>query len=508
MLSRLCAERAGASVFLGLAAAGAVAQSAESTGASRSVYVIPTLSATLTATDNVNLSATDKQSALILGVTPGIQIGGQSGRVKGFFNYALTASVSNNDSEASSFYNNLAARVSAEAVPDRLFIDADASVSQQYIDPFGTQSPNNSLNNDNRTEVSSVNVAPYIKGQIAGQVDYLGRAFYGYTSSGTSAASDSAFWGGLLQFDSTTRWSRLSWGLDLSYREVTFNPGISNFDQLNILSLNYAITPELQVSLRGNVETSNLVTIERETTTGIGGGLRWNPSPRTRLFLEYDRRAFGSSHLYSFDYRTPRTVWSVSSSRSLSTGQRNTNGSPGTVFDLLFAQFASIEPDAAKRTQLVNSFLQANSIDPKLTLSTGFLPEQVQLTNQNQASVAWLGLRNTLAFNVYQTQTENVGPLSNPGNNFAGGNEITWLGFGLTWSHRLTPQSVLSVNGSQQRTSQASGGQETTLWTGTALWSNQLAERVALMLSATYSAQTGTSTYNEASLMAGLSMQF
>lgn len=483
------------------------AQASSDTGA-RAFYVVPTVSSSLQLTNNVNLSATDKQSDLILNISPGIQIGGQSGRVKGYFNYVLTGSLYAKDTGLSSLYNNLAARVSAEAVPNRLFVDADASISQQYVNPFGTQSPNNSLNNSNRTEVSTVNISPYVKGQIAGQVDYLGRLFYGYTNSGTSAASNSALWGGALRFDSTTRWSKLSWAVDLTYREVAFDPGITTYDQLNIVSLKYAITPALQLALRGNLESSNLVTIDRETTTGFGAGLQWNPSPRTKLFLEYDQRAFGSSHLYSFDYRTPRTVWSISSSRSLSTGQRNTAGGSGTAFDLLFAQFAAIEPDVTKRTQLVNNFLQANGINPTTTVSTGYLPEQVQLQNQNQASVAWLGIRDTFIANVYQRQTKNLGALSNPANGFASGNQIDWTGFGLSWAHRLTPRATLSFNGSGQRTNQAEGTQQTTLWTGTALWTNQLAERVSLAISASYSAQTGFTTYDEASVFAGLALQF
>lgn len=492
-------------------AVGASAQGTDDAAGSggRAYYLVPTLNTSLQYTNNVNLSPTDKRSDLILGISPGIQIGGQSGRVRGFLNYALMASIHARDSAESNFTNYLNARGNAEVVPAWLFIEAGASISQQYIDPFGTQSPDVSLNNPNRTEVSTIDVAPYVQGQIAGQVNYLGRAFYTYTNSGTSQASDSTAYGALLSFDSSTRWARLSWGLDFSYREVDFKEGRNNFDQLNVASLTYAVTPELKLSLRGNVETSNLVTFDNDTTTGWGGGLRWNPSPRTNLFLEYDKRVFGNSHVYSFDYRTPRTVWAISSTRSLSTGQRNTGrGSAGSPFDLLFAQFATVEPDPLKREQLVNDFLKANGIDPKSSLNNGFLPDQVQVQEQNQASAAWLGKRSSFLLNVYQTQTQNLGPGSNPGNDFALGNEITWLGFGVTWSHRLTELSTFSLNGNQQRTKQGASNQETTLRTATALWTHRLAERVALAVSGSYTVQTGNSTYNEAAVLASVSMQF
>ena len=476
----------------------------------RGFYMTPTLAANATLTNNVNLSATDKQSDLILAVSPGIQIGGQSGRVRGFLNYALTGNFYARNSDQSSFYNSLSASVNAEAVPSWLFIDANASVSQQYISPFGTQSSDPGLNNSNRTEVRTLSVAPYVQGQIAGQVNYIGRVFYNTTDSGSSQAADSTVWGALLGFDATTRWSRLSWGLDFTYREARFTNQRSEFDQLNVLSLNYAITPELRVSLRGNVETSNLTSFDNETTSGWGGGVRWTPSPRTNFIAEYDQRVFGNSHLYSLDYRTPRTVWALSNRQGLSTGQFNSGrGNAGSPFDLLFAQFATIEPDPVKRAQLVNAFLRANGIDPNASLNTGFLPNQVQLERRQEASASWLGQRSTVIFSIYQTQSENVQAAAlDPNDPFSGGNTIRWRGGSVAWSHRLTPRAALTVSGSGQRTSQRLGDQETTLWTGMAMWSNQLAERVTLALSARFQKQTGTTTYDEAALLATLNMTF
>jgi uncharacterized protein (PEP-CTERM system associated) len=485
----------------------------------RAFYIVPTFSANATLTDNVNLSATDKQSDLFLSVSPGIQIGGQTGRIRGFLDYVLTGSFYARDLDSSTlyhplgsnnFYNTLNASVNAEAVQNWLFIDANASISQQFISPFGTQSTDPSLNNANSTQVSTVNVAPYVKGQIAGQVNYLGRAFYTFTDSGTSQAADSTVWGALLGFDSTTRWSKLSWGLDFTYREATFGDRRSEFDQLNVLSLNYAVTPELRVSLRGNTETSNLVSLENETTTGYGGGLRWTPSPRTNLVVEYDQRVFGNSHLYSFDYRTPRTVWAISNRQGLSTGQYNGGrGNAGSPFDLLFAQFATVEPDPVARAQLVNNFLKANGVDPNASLNTGYLPNQVQLERRREASVAWLGQRSTMIFNVYQTQTQSLQPaLLNPDDPLAGGNVITWLGGGANWSHRLTPKATLTLSGTGQRTSESIGVKETTLWVGTVMWTSQIDRRASVSLSARHQVQSGSSSYNESALLATLNMTF
>ena len=282
---------------------------------------------------------------------------------------------------------------------------------------------------------------------------------------------------------------------------------------MNIASLTYAITPDLKFTVRGNVETSNLVSIDSETTTGWGLGLRWNPSPRTNLVLEYDQRIFGSSHLYSFFYFAPRSVWAISSVQRLSTGQFGTGVGAtggGSTFDVLFAQFATIEPDPVARAQLVNAFIQANGLDPGNSTGTTFLPSQVTLETNNEASVALQGTRSTVIFSVFQTQAEALqSAVLNPDNILAGGNVVTWLGGGVNWAHRLTPRDSLVVNVRVRRTTESVGGDYSTWWSGTATWSRQVAPRATVSLAARYQNQSSTtSPYNEAALLATLNMQF
>lgn len=471
------------------------------------------LNTSLTLTDNLNLSSVDRQSALYLTAAPWISVFGQSGALRGSLNYSLSASFYSSDSNPT-FYNFLSAQGTAELVRSQAYVDATASISRQQISPFGTQSGSPTLINSNSTQVSSLSVSPRVNGQIAGQVDYIGRAYFSATSSGTSLAPDSSEWGGILSFNGSSRWNQLRWGLNFSYREFNFSEQRSTFDQLYWASLNYAPIPDLILSLRANQETSNLVSLNSEVHYGYGGGVRWTPSPRTELIAEYDTRVFGSSHLYAFNYRTARTVWSISSTQGLSNGQGtsglggiygNTTASPTTAFEQMFAVFASIQPDPILRTQLVNDYLRARGIDPNASLVPNYLPSQMSEQLSNNASVAWMGLRDTVMLSVNRTQTTDLGPLSNPGNNFANGQPVTWQGFSVSWSHRLTPLQMLTVTGTQQRTT---GTESTNFWTGTAMWTNQWAPRVSSSLAATYSAQGGASSYTATSLIATLNMQF
>ena len=73
----------------------------------RAFYIVPTLAANATLTNNVSLSATDKRSDLVLALIPGIRIGGQSARVRGFLDYSLTGSFYARNEASANFANAL-----------------------------------------------------------------------------------------------------------------------------------------------------------------------------------------------------------------------------------------------------------------------------------------------------------------------------------------------------------------------------------------------------------------
>ena len=128
---------------------------------------------------------------------------------------------------------------------------------------------------------------------------------------------------------------------------------------------------------------------------------------------------------------------------------------------------------------------------------------------RRQASVTWLGVRSTLTANLYETQAQSLLPqLLNPDNEFSSGNVVRWFGYGVNLSHRLTPRSILTLSVNQQRTSESVGSQATNLWTNNLMWSNQIAPRATVSVSGRYTVQGGDTSYNEAALLASLSMQF
>ncbi len=134
----------------------------------------PTLSGELTYTDNVDLqSRGNEQSDWVLTLTPGLTFDHRTPRTE------LTGTVS----LATFLYANTGAlndRVlpqanvlgRAELVENFFFVEASATVAQDYLNPFGLR-PDNLVNaTDNRYQTETYRVAPWIQGLLGSNVRY------------------------------------------------------------------------------------------------------------------------------------------------------------------------------------------------------------------------------------------------------------------------------------------------------------------------------------------------
>ena len=146
---------------------GRVAQFPDSTNG-RTFSVVPSLLINERLTDNSRLEKNSKEWDLVSQVTPAIHVDSRGGRVKGFFDYALTGIAYARNTESNEFQNSLNSFVNLEAVENWAFVDFRANISQQVISAYGTQTADPSLINRNRTEVRTFGISPYVKGRLAG----------------------------------------------------------------------------------------------------------------------------------------------------------------------------------------------------------------------------------------------------------------------------------------------------------------------------------------------------
>lgn len=500
-----------AAVFaIATGSAWAQADAGPETTTGRTFSIVPNVAITETLTDNSRLATNGRQSDLITQVSPGLRIDSTGGRVKGFLDYRLTGLVYARNSGSNEIRNSLNASANVEAVENWAFLDASANIAQQAVSAYGTQSGDSPSVNANRTEVRTFNLSPYVRGKVADLATYEARFTQGWTRGSSSAESDNTLSRAALGLEGESGLRLLSWSVDATHQLIDFKESRQTEDDRVRGALHYAVDPQLRLSLILGRESSNYASAEKQGRSTPGWGLDWTPTERTRLSMQSEQRTFGNSHAIVFEHRTPRTVWTYSDTRDVTTGfGQSASGSQGTVYDLLFTQFASLQPDPALREKLVTDFLQTNGIQPTAQVFTGSQASAVTLQRQQQLSFAWLGIRDTLTFVAIQSEARRIDTVSAVVDDFANGNRVRLRGFSLALAHRLTPQSALNLVASVDRTSGSTTTQATRLRTISLGWTGRLGAHSNASLIARHSRFDGTSEpYSESALAATVSLWF
>lgn len=469
------ASALGVSLAIGALAAGPAA------GATYSVR--SSIGLTETYSDNINLAAAGaKRSAWVTQILPNISINSTGGgRVKLNLTAGLDGAAYAGDgrSGAGSRTNlNLGADAKVEAVENFLFVDARAQVTQAGTSVVGARSFDNIHTAGNRAEVRTFSVSPYVRGMFRGNVAYELR--HNFLTSDSDAqqlrSTRTSEW--LLSVGQSNAFGPLGWGFNHSTRKTNLSARNAADTSSSVVSLTYAISPQLRVLVRGGRESNNFASRQDFTTRGVG--FDWLPSERTSISGSRDERFFGSSYSLAFNHRMPMSAFSLSASRSISTAASLLLGNVPVA--LSAGQLAALGPNpsaAARRQVLLEAFPPALAgfigsasdaataqllqnifasmlLGTNFLVSTPFLTDRILISQGVQASFALRGVRNNVVLLASRSRT---GSATSSGAGFTddlqalGANAINANMFGVTFSHSLSPLTSLSVSATQTRTS-------------------------------------------------------
>lgn len=445
-------------------------------------------------------------------LSPGLRLSSRSGSLRGALDYAgsLVLRSGRSESEGHEFQNSLNAAFLVEAVTGRLYVDTRATISQQSISAFGQQSVEGSLQrNDNRTEVTTVNVSPYLRGNLGSAAAYELRLNAATTNSRDAAGSDSKNAGASLLLQSTRGGSIVGWALNASRQRVAYSGVTDNTVDSGRVNATLTLTPDPTVRLsasggRESTDQSNGSEHRSDTTGGLG--LQWTPSPRTSLGIDVAERYFGRSSRIAFSHRRARSVLSYSFTRDVSQGADAFNlAAPRTLYQLLDEAAQASVPDPALREQVV--LAQLNGRDPNELVALGFLTSTLSLQRRQDLGFSWLGQRTTFSVQAFtNTQSQLI--------SIIGGDTITaeptrLHGYSSSVSYRLTPQTSIAAAGSRQMTFGTSTQAGNDLKSANLSLSSQLGRRATALLGARYTVfNSATDPYRETSVTASLSLRY
>ena len=421
--------------------------------------VTPTLGGRLTWTNNYDLrSDANRESDFITTITPGIAVDhtGPRSYLRGYVHVPIVIYAKH--SSENTVRPQAALNGRFEAVKDFFFVEASATVTQEYFSPFGAQPDNIESANDNRYTSQTYRITPYIQGNIGGNVTYLLRdsniwRVNSNEAEGTGGSLANSYVNEL--FGTINRVpTPLGWGADVSRTEYNYSGRGSQLMELARLRGIWQADPQLQLFATAGYER-NRFSIQENENAIYGAGFRWRPTERTTFDGSAEHRFFGTSYNILFEHRTPRTVWSLTARRSTSDLPEYIGRFPAGTFvpGLLNVVLANRIPDPVERIRFIAEFMDERGLPVVLDAPLDLYDPQIDVRETLIASLVLLGVRNTVLLSVYRETTEEVAtsgtdfpPITGPRNN------NTQTGARAVWSNQLGPRTSMTLSGGFRRT--------------------------------------------------------
>ena len=469
----------------------------------------PRIDVVETYSDNAFLSSTDRRSEFITEVSPGIRISGTGRRIRGVFDYALRRFMYANGSAEDNTQHNLSSFATIEAVDSFAYIDLAGNVSRQAISAFSTQTGNTSQSNSNLTQVANYSVSPYLKGDLKGNANYELRYRRSIFKNDSTVASNSLTddWLGAVGQDYFSK--RFGWLAQISRTVVSYDVGRDTKANQIRGVLNSFPNPQLKLYISGGSEENNYLTLESKRYTNYGVGFAWRLNERTRVEAEQSHRFFGNGHKIVFAHSSAKSATLITDSKDVVINSNTgASGSGNSLYDLLFSQFAAMEPDATRRAQLVDSYIRANGLNRDTVIGSSFLSNTATLQRLQQASVSFFGIRSAVSLFLSKTQTQSLGNFNLSPDSGLGAQYIRQNGFGGAFSRKLTPTSSINFLASIQRASGVSTSQKSKLQFYSVTYTKQIAPTATLGFGLRRSIFDAVSGYRELAAYGSVSFRF
>lgn len=399
-----------------------------------------------TATNNANFGAgADRQADLVLELRPALSFSreGARFRVNGYVAADLIGYLDGTQTNRALPQANVLANL--EAIENLFFFDASVMANQSIENAFLPRAEFASTNN--QYTYTQARLAPYLQSQIGQNISWLIRSdnTYTWTTQSDNPLANAYYGRHLAQIVRNP--TPLGATLQLS-RDITTIRDSQQQDQIldtALLILNYAVTPQLTVGLRGGDEETTYTA--EDTSGGIyGANLTWRPSPLTSVDGYWESRFYGPSYQVSASHRHYRLATTLSAFRTVSTYPQLLMQLPSTTSTaaLLDAILVARFPDPLTRQQQVADLIQRQALPDSLPAGAFIYNQSANIYTGSNLNFALIGVRNTLALNIFYLKTSML-PDARVPPTFLNFNNSEQTGAGLTLSHRMTP--TLNLNG-------------------------------------------------------------
>lgn len=378
------------------------------------LQIIPRLDLSEIYTDNVTFAPLGmEESDYITRIAPAISIRERGRRNTLDFFYRLEHFIYASDSERNATYQQLRGNFNTELVRENFFIDVNAAKYQTVIDSQRPVYSNVTLT-DNRTDVESLGISPYLLFPISNFAQSELRYRHDKLNYDDDNVTDSVIRQGILNIRSNQRSSRVGWLLAYEKQEIDYeNTDNDVITEDASLELRYRLNPSFAVlGTTGNekYEYPGSPGIPDVTNSYWNAGFIWDMTSRTTLELRRGERFYGDTYYGSLTSRSRFSTWGLVYSESFTSAaeQQISSGNPvpddgdiGVIQPPPGSGTLTVEPFIEKRAELNYQYdrgfsgLQMNLYDVK---------REYQITNGEekeyggQALINWQLMPRTMMY--------------------------------------------------------------------------------------------------------------
>ncbi len=321
----------------------------------------PSISVGMTYTDNVDLTHTNKDSDLVLRVTPGLGTGitTEGSRLRTQLNYSVSGLSYESNSSSNDFYHNLSSSATAEIVKNAIFLDGFANTRQVLLDQNTSASSDNISGSDNLTNTYTYGLTASWKKNWERYA--TSDISYGYDEVKLSGGEDST--GNQINFHLANgpKFTQYFWDLNYNYNETRYDSDSPDTTtKIAYVTLGYHYSRLLDLRIRLGQEDYD-DTVDDGFGWTIGGN--WHPSPRTSLDASWGERAFGRTAFLDFSHRHKRITWQVNYSDDVTNSRGQLIDNSQAINDI------NANPDENQNSNINDINVPLATFNPNLRLT-------------------------------------------------------------------------------------------------------------------------------------------
>jgi len=362
------------------------------------------------ATSNTALGSFTDERDVLLGVRPRLLLRGETPRLQVVGNIEVDAVNYTRGTQDNVVLprGDLLARV---AVVERaFFLEGAARAAQTSINPFGARF--GITNVDNTATTTEYRLSPYVEMEPTHGLHVRARSDNSETNANGVAVDArvgrSYFARHTASIEQDPR--PFGWRLEGESNRTRFQNESTrlNADVARAL-VNYAPIDTLSFGLRGGTERNNFFPSEFSGPV-YGGQLAWRPTERTALDLYGEHRFFGTAWHLNFSHRSPFIAWTLGYSRDIDTTPEALFDLPATdnVAALLDSILTTRFPNPVDRAKQVQDLINSRGLPSSIPSTLQIIEARLSRTNTVSATVAFLGVRSSLAASVYRSEIRDL----------------------------------------------------------------------------------------------------